>query len=239
MEPDKKRLPYLFRFLFAGFILLCTIFAGCGLLSILTLDPPEHIETSDILDYFIVRIIGNTEPAQLAAFKGVEFYYKFYYPAGPGSVPDSAINIRNFDDLLANGFKRLSSASDREGSVSKPFLYIEDPNDRGKTFIATLDFADLENANISVIPLFSEGASVLEMRRGVVDSVTKEYKAFDDFALTDADISSLGLSGSPPFTEDVNLVMYALSFGIEDFSTNIYSKSVYLLRIEIEIDILE
>ena len=44
----------------------------------------------------------NDEPE----FLGLEFYYKFFYPAGPGSIPASAIDIRNFDDLLFNGFKR-------------------------------------------------------------------------------------------------------------------------------------
>ncbi len=237
MEPDRKRLSRFAQFSFAGFILLCTILAGCGLQSILTLEPPDHVETYDIYDYFKVRIDSdNDEPA----FKGLEFYYKFFYPSGAGSVPDSAINIRNFDDLLANGFKRLSSADDREGSVSRPLLYV-DSGYRGKESFITVQFIENVSGYIDTAEASAtsdEGGFTLsnfELRRGVVDSITKQYKSFEDFKLSDVDISSLGISGTGIHTVDV--VLYALSFGIADFSTNVYSKSVYLQKISIDIDI--
>ena len=57
--------------------------------------------------------------------------------------------------------------------------------------------------------------------------------------MADADISSLGMTGDPPFFDEVNLLIYAWSFGIREFSEDVYSRSVYLLRIEIEIEVLE
>ena len=219
----------------SGFILLLTIVAACGLEFVLTLAPPEYVWTSVIAEYFSLRITdANDEPE----FRGLEFYYKFYYPVSE-AIPDSAINIRSFDDLLANGFKRLSSADDREGSVSRPLLKVPQ-GDRGLQSLITLDFDYMDDVEASATPEES-GAFTLtdfELRRGVLDSL-KEYKAFDDFALSDSDVSSLGLSGTPPFSAEVNLLIYALSFGKEDLSTNVYSRSIYLLRIEIEIEILE
>ena len=163
-----------------------TVFAACGLEFVLTLNPPEYYWTSDALGnkFFKVRITDANDEQE---FRGLEFYYKLYYPAGPVSVPDSAINIRNFDDLLANGFKRLSSSDDREGSVSRPLLKVPlgEPADpiRGKQSLITLDFADMDNVEASANPEES-GAFTLadfELRRGVLDSLTKEYKKFSDF----------------------------------------------------------
>ncbi len=232
----KHRLFVLFVYFTLGFILLLTIVVACGLEFVLTLNPPEYVWTSVIDEYFSVRITDANDEQE---FRGLEFYYKLYYPVGPGSVPDSAINIRSFDDLLANGFKRLSSAGDSEGSVSRPLLKVPpgEPADpiRGKQSLITLDFADMENVEASATPEES-GAFTLadfELRRGVLDSLTKEYKKFSDFELTDGDVSSLPLPGLPA---EVNLLIYALSFGKEDLSKNVYSRSVYLLRIEIEID---
>jgi len=237
------RLFVLFVYFTSGFILLLTIVAACGLEVVVTLAPPEYVETSDINDFFKVRITdANGDPESEPEFRGLEFFYKFYYPAGPGSVPDSAINIRSFDDLLANGFKRLSSDDDNEGSVSRPLILI--PIDkRGKQSTITLDFVDMDDVEVFAtddepkppgggFELTTE-AEFIDLRRGVVDSQTREYKAFNDFELTDADVSSLGLPGFPA---EVNLLIYALSFGKKKLSTNVYSRSVYLLRIEIEID---
>ena len=212
-----------------------TVFAACGLEFVLTLNPPEYVWTSVIDEFFSVRITDANDEQE---FRGLEFYYKLYYPVGAGSVPDSAINIRNFDDLLANGFKRLSSAGDSEGSVSRPLLKVP-LVDRGSEHVITLNFADLEDVKGSVIPKFSEDDPVTEfqLRRGVVDSATREYKRFDDFASDDSDVSSIEFTGTGPGPEKVNLLIYALSFGKKDLSTNVYSRSVYLLRIEIEIEI--
>ncbi len=210
-----------------------TVFAACGLEFVLTLNPPEYVWTSVIDEYFSVRITDANDEQE---FRGLEFYYKLYYPVGAVSVPDSDINIRNFDDLLANGFKRLSSRDDREGSVSRPLLKVP-PGDRGLESLITLDFLDMEHVEASANPEES-GAFALtdfELRRGVVDSATREYKKFDDFALDDSDVSSLEFTGTG--ITKVDLLIYALSFGKKDLSTNVYSRSVYLLRIEIEIEI--
>jgi hypothetical protein len=225
-----QRLHGLLMFLILGFILFLIL--ACGLESVLTLNPPEYVETSLSNDYFKVRITeDNSEPE----FRGVEFYYKLYYPAGTGSIPDSAINIRNFDDLLLNGFKRLSSEDDEEGDVGKPLLRIP-IDERGKRSLITIDFWDIDDVEAFAVDEEPGGGGFdladFNLRRGVVDSQTKMYKAFNDFELTDADVPA----GVSSFPADVNLLLYALSFGKEDLSTDAYSKSVYLLRIEIVID---
>jgi hypothetical protein len=221
---DRQTNPLAPLFLLVLLLIPLTLLS-CGLERVLTLEPPEYILTSDASDFFAVRVPAVSHKYII----GVEFYYKFY-PASVGSIPSEVTNIRNFDELLTNGFLRISRATDKLGSVEKP--YIEIPvGDRGKEVDITLDFADIDNVVANVEGAFTTDPDPFPLRRGVADS-QGEYKAFNDFETSDADISSLGLSSLPA---DVNIILYALSFGREELDTIVYSRTVYLLRIKIEI----
>lgn len=205
--------------------------AACGLEVLLTLSPPEFVATSDISDDFRIRITGeNDEPE----FRGVEFYYKLY---GAGSaIPQSDINLQGYDDVVTTGFRRIASAGDEPGDIFKPLIKVP-VSSRGKESEITVTFADI--AGVRAIGVAKEAGAYeepgLALRRSVIDS-EDNYKAFDEFDAGDADIASLELSQADLDTgADVQIVLYALSYGRESLSREVFSRAVYLESIGIMI----
>ena len=206
---------------------------SCGLEYILTLNPPDYVETSIANSYFKIRITDSNSENE---FRGIELYYRIY-GYSDSNLP---ISFQDYDELITNGFRRLSSISDTVDGVSKPLLKVP-VESRGKESIITIDFEEVSigkvsngNVFISASPQES-GAydlSIFPTRRGVTDT-DGSYKKWDDFKASDPDISSQNFS----IDQRAKLLLYALSFGKEDISTVAYSKAVCLFNIEIEIRI--
>ena len=206
---------------FAFFIIVALIIlltSSCGLDTIITLKPPEFVGFSDAENYFIFRGTGDYDSYY---FRGFELYYKIYLE---GSTVDS--NLLNLSELTTKGFKRVFSNSDRINNINKPLI----PLDSGEI---TVDFDGLEE------PILSEPVATtpVELRRGIADQRighVDEFKPFTVFEQGDLDISSdiwTAISGDNPVT----LAIYALSYGKRDLIIDVYSISVYLGQIDIEL----
>ena len=76
------------------------------------------------------------------------------------------------------------------------------------------------------------------VRRGIVDSDTKAFKAFDEYEenYEDDDLASVSAKQNLVENDEVKLLMYAVSFGRQQDSLSpAYSKAICLLSIVISL----
>ena len=208
---------------------LGTLVMSCGLEYVLALNPPEYVETSVTDKFYRIMLTNDNSETE---FRGVEFYYKFY---GKDDT-NLATNLSTFDELVSGGFYRMPSSSDETTSITKPLLSIPIAN-RGYKTQVTLSFADIANVNLDADEQETNGYTVanIALRRGIDDG-TGSYKRFSAFASTDADISYIGQNFATD--PEAKLLMYALSYGKKDITTDAHSKAICLFNININITIV-
>ncbi len=211
--------------------LLPILLSGCGLPVIITLSMPEYITPS--LGVFSFKADSDNSETE---FRGFELYYKIL--AVPGDN-----DLKSLDELLYNGFKRVSRASDpqeRKNALDKPLITIE-LADRGSNYTVAIDFSesqlvaatepDLASLDPGEPEISVSLASLPEpivIRRGVtyttVPSSEDIFKRFNEIADGDGDITNFSAieSGFVP------LALYVLSFGRAADFTDVYSVPLYL-----------
>jgi hypothetical protein len=208
------------------------LLGSCGLQYLVYLAPPTFVDYSAVGDTFTFKkTAANSE----LEFEGFELYYKLY-----AEQPSSAdTNIEDQPTLVSRGFLRVSSPTDTVTLIAKPLIDVPLGAPVEVTF--TVEFTPLDG-----IPKISSDSSALippiEIRRGVpypYGSLDQYYfKRWVDasdtqlYVLTDADVSQAVLANIAN-DQDVNLVLYGLSYGVRDLSVDVYSEAVYLGTIPI------
>ncbi len=215
-------------------ILVAVMAGGCGLPANYFLSPPATPATlaSPIgTPYF--QIISTTANSE-SEFRGFALYYKLY---SIDETIESGFGYETSESALLNpkGFLPVCSKTDLFASGhTVPLIYLDPnpPTDKGQEFTITIDFnspADAKYAYTGPVTMQSISVGVC---RSVADGLGG-FKTFDptEFLSTDSDISRIWTKARA--AGSFYLAMYALSYGLQDRVTPIWSWPVYLGYVEI------
>jgi len=197
----------------------CGALAGCGLELWPFLDPPgDPIEALPGTPLFQVI---NVTPRDITVFRGFELYYKFYsYDQETLKTSESGLATRA--DLVAAHYWRMCSPGklSAQGLPNTPLIDV-DAGDLNLPVITELDFS-------LVVPEADYQGTVgrtIPIRRYATDTFgnteTFELSALDP---TDADLISVTWTGGG----ELYLVVYGLSYGLINFTDQLYSDARYL-----------
>jgi hypothetical protein len=139
----------------------------------------------------------------------------------------------------------------------KPLLFVQ-PLDRGTAFDITITFSSIPQTQpivkyngtqytIPNLPAFSDAGQDISIRRNVgdVDPASsfggqgkffiKPYTGYQTYISSDRDVQSIWDTVQPGGTGSgvVYLAMYAMSYGIQNFTSDIFSQPVYLGYVQI------
>ena len=236
----------------AAAALLAAALAGCGLEDIVTLSPPDPLPAETLDEQYRFTLDGdNNEPE----FRGVELYYRLYN-TGAGGAPVGA-GLLDQDQLGPRGFRRLTKEGDTEVAGARPLIFVPvgpaAPDDiRGgkTTVVLSLDTDTTAGApandtritatrtdatgglDTDVFGSYPELAPLLQpIRRGVAVTPGGVFRTFDDFWVGDADVSAFAPTAES--YDDIEMEVYALSYGKVDIATTVYSAPQYLGILEI------
>jgi hypothetical protein len=226
--------------------------SGCGLDEYLpTLIPPDVPSqlSSETNPTFEINVPSADKGSN---FRGYELYYKFY----GDNATESNFESLSEPELTAKGFRPVCRAEDTySGSPpsnlhrTKPLIFVQLGADRTRQFLINVRFS----ASVQPVVEYDGTALTTAIRRNVPDtrsgSPTYEgpkpfiqmnplYPAYPE--PPDADIGDslwtivkpLPLGG----TGAVYCAMYALSYGVFNISTDIYSLPRYLGYVRIDTD---
>lgn len=196
--------------------------AACGLEILPYLEPPGD-STKASPGTAVFYVLNQATP--LAEFRGFELYYKFY-SIDQSAEQTSQQSLPDLDALQEAGFQRMYSPG-HLSEQSLPLIPV-DPLDRNTPFTTELDFtvvvtmepsADYQGANPPAV-------NPIPIRRAATDG-SDNTKTFAQSALDEADVDLVDVTWPGP-GENLNLVVYALSYGLKDYSTPLYSTPRYL-----------
>ncbi len=220
-----------------GAALAAALLHGCGLETVVLLSAPGSGPPDETAKTFTIYLTASNNELE---FRGIEIFYKFYPDLGSFEG-----GLATYGDVVAAGFRRLTSLRDAPTLQNLPLIPV-DSGDRGMPSKITLDFSPLENKAVPVMSAVPVTTGLTfantEFRRAVVYGVTGLFKTFysetdDGFVHDDVDISALGLSaGTNPI---VYIGLYALSYGLQDLTTPIYSRAVPLSPISIPLHVVD
>jgi hypothetical protein len=217
------RPPLIFALMLAALLA-----AGCGLPSPYYLSPPAAPSSSASPTTPLFSVTSTTDNSE-AEFRGFELYYKCYLSEAD---IESNFGISSFESTLRSaGFLPVCSEDDTSPSGHIVPLVPIDAADRGKSFTITVDFNTLGPGTYPATYHYTRpdiGTTVSKGVRRYVPDTAVTCKGFDfaEFLTTDADYSRIGSSVPPggPFY----IAIYALSYGVQDKATPIWSWPVYL-----------
>ena len=208
----------------AWLLALVLLEGGCGLPSSYYLNPPTGPSALDPADDFqISSSNANSEPE----FRGFELYYKFY--AAEGDVQNSLGGPSNDVTTLTNAhFLTVCSGADANIDVRTPPLIPVDVVDRGLAFTVTISVPVNSAASASyTTPNTAKNVQINRHVRALTGSKPFTFNSTlaGNYLLSDADMQGVmgSISGGV-----IYLAMYAVSYGLQDLSTPIYSYPVYL-----------
>jgi hypothetical protein len=186
--------------------------------------------TSSVDATFTIRINGTNNEQE---FRGIEIFYKLY----GSSELSLETNLSTPDELFGHGFRPLVALDDEPGRITKPLLTVPLAS-RGLESSITIDFKDIDHPFVAAQPLEAGGydLSDFEMKRFVED-IFGDFKEFSDMDPLDEDLSHI----SQDFfnDQDLQLLLYGLSYGKKDIATDAYSKAVCLFDIAITVPSLK
>ena len=214
--------------LFLGSLIAAFLAGSCGLPSPYYLSPPAAPSSPASPTTPLFSVISTTDNSE-TEFKGFELYYKCYLNEGD---VESNFGSSSFEsNLRSAGFLPACSEDDTSPSGHLVPMILIDPADRGKNFTITVDF------NPSGLGIYNPtykytrpdiGTFVsIGVRRYVPDTaVTCKSFDFAQFLTMDADYTRIG--SSVPANGPFYIAIYALSYGVQDKATPIWSWPVYL-----------
>jgi len=218
--------------LFIGLLLPALLAAACGIPSPSFLEPPTC--PAQALPLTPEFQIGSTTNNSESELRGFALYYKCY---GIDETIESGFGYETSESALQNPkgfFPVCSETDDSTSGRSVPLIYIDPkpPTDQGQEFTITVDFNSPVDAKYAYTgPVTGKSISV-GVRRSVSDGVGG-FKTFDfaQFQSTDSDISRIWTKAQD--ARSFYVAMYALSYGLQDKATPIWSWPVYLGYVEI------
>ena len=227
-------------------VALCASGAGCGLPDSFYLSPPSASQAQPLDGLFTIQ---HTDRSSEPDFRGYELYYKLYSSAPPAADTNLGSTTGTVDLLTSNGFLTLckgpvvtapsgasSQAVSADVSVATrvaPLILI-DPNDRNASFTVTINVnpAGGTDAGTSYSYAAPSGSYQQEIDRHVTGSIaTVGVQRCMPFTYgqgyyqqTDPDISAIW----PVTGGTLYIAVYAVSYGLQNLSTPIYSYPVYM-----------
>jgi hypothetical protein len=225
-------------------VLSALLWTACGLPEPFYLNPPTAAFNNDpTTGSFTIQMTDHSSEPE---FRGYELYYKFYADATAASAEAASLGgpTKTVDDLLQHGFLTLcrgpgTGAGElplpQDSSVetrATPFLAIN-VNDRSPVvaFPITVTFNPEGATEISTNFSYTSptyGPTSQEIDRHV-DASTGRCKPFTfgagNYVQTDADFSAVygSIQGQLLY-----VAVYAVSYGLQDLSTPIFSYPVAL-----------
>jgi hypothetical protein len=242
------------------FSLLTCIFllidVSCGIDVIPVLAPPVKGDTDSFnLTFGFYSTAANGSVTEKAYFIGFELYYHFFDSATFSSISDTQLNLTTQSQMIAYGYRRVAGVSDSPTHFEKPLIAI--PLDGSNNFRVgsnfTIAFSDFRlylpvTSEISAVqyPVGSGGYdtspvptppvtvpdALIYMRRSGVTNEDKptELESFAEFQDTDPDIAGIGTA------KTATLVLYVMSYGVYEFSVDLYSDAVCLGYFDVKFD---
>jgi len=211
--------------------------AGCGLESPFYLNPPgtpaQPASTGTPI-FYLLHTSQNNE----VEFRGYELYYKLYSLDSDGQAlmsAESNLGSATFDVLISKSYHPLCTTLHDTSTTSSvihnaPLIRIL-PADIGSTLQFLIDLSPAYQSTLSV----PYAGGIIPLNRFVPDG-NGSLKSFDpaQIASTDSDISAIW-NAATISQHSVDVVLYALSYGVKDLTTPIYSNPVYLGYAQINI----
>jgi len=209
-------------FMAAGAAAAVLALAGCGLEKWPYLEPPGDSPDAEPWTPFFQVI--NVTPRE-SEFLGFELYYKFY-SSDQSAQQTSESGLTTRAALVAAHFWRMCSPGKLSEQTLPAIPLIDvDVGDRGDAFLTRLDFQLLETPKA----VYYYGVPVKErdilIRRYATDSYsnTKTF-AQSELTETDIDLASVNYTSG----QYLYLVVYAFSYGLINFTDQLYSDARYL-----------
>jgi hypothetical protein len=180
-------------------------------------DPAEALPGTPLFQ------VINVVPRDPIVFRGFELYYKFY-GSDQSALQTSESGLTTRAELVTADFWRMCSPGKLTGQTLPYTPLIDCAGDLNDPFTTVVDF-DLAT------PVAHYGGGTprdIPIRRYATDALG-DTKKFDQSELeqTDVDLTSVTVpeTGSGGY---LNLVIYALSYGLQDFTDQLYSEARYL-----------
>jgi hypothetical protein len=214
--------------------LLLIFLSTCGLEEIAYLPPPVFVSTDAVANTFVFKIT-HEHGLQEQYFRGIELYYKFYQEGNT----NFDLNINSVEELRTKGFYRIASNVETSTDINKPLIGISTTQrtalkaDVNAEIVITLDFADIDFPDKE--PTATGSGTNVQLRREAntypedlpqtAETDKNLFKRFSDMSTSDLDLKFLEGSG---VINNVQLVIYAVSYGMQDIATPIHSRPTYL-----------
>jgi hypothetical protein len=216
---------------------------SCGIDIIPVLAPPNKEDySSSNLSFGFLSTPANGSLAESAYFLGFEVYYHFFDAATFITILDTQTNLTTQSQLIANGYRRIAAVTDTPTYFEKPLIVIPSSYWAGES-IFTITFSDLktylpETSRITSVAYGGGGGLIIpddppfQMRRSGVTNEDKpnELESFAEFQDTDPDIAGIGTA------KTATLVLYVMSYGVYEFSVDLYSDAVCLGYFDVKFD---
>jgi hypothetical protein len=235
---------------------------GCGLPNYPTLNPPGTPSTLASETNTVFTILSTTQNNELE-FRGYELFYKFY--TSSFAIETNLQNILWSDLISTYGYKPVCSQFDVFSAtpptnlhITKPYPLINvQPADRGTVFNITVTLPGFGTPPQPAVSVLYDGlpynspydpAQLLSIRRNVgsdpssassgqpkyfISLNASEISSYPSYTPTDRDVQSIWGSLSGDY---IYLAMYVLSYGVQDFTTDLYSTPVYLGYVPVNVN---
>ncbi len=205
---------------------LVTTLTGCGLENLPYLVPPgDSTPASSSTPIFTI----NNQATSESAFRGFEVYYKFYSSDQDTLMENQKglTGITHDQIVTTYGFTRMcSQGTDSDQTLPYTPLIDVDVADRNTDFPTILYF--YYNSETPYADYQGDTPRIIAIRRAAEDT-TGEKKTFDDENFEEGDSDLDNVTWNTVTTDGLlYLVIYAFSYGVQDYSTALYSTARYL-----------
>lgn len=200
--------------------------AGCGLENIPYISPPGYSVPATPTNLAYTVNNPARDAGEVLVFRGFELYYKFFNSVSQETERDIQSGLSTRDQIVSSySFHRMCTQGTQPQVV--PFIPV-DAADRGTDFDIVLDFSSV-GTNSEPTMIYS-GTVPLVLPHGTIRreaTVSGEPKKFAQNQLFAADDDMAGVEWPDTSGENLDLVVYAVSYGVQDYSP-VYSTARYL-----------
>lgn len=222
-----------------GFLIL-----SCGLEYYSLLYPPA--DPSEPTESNLIASFKNDSRNNPDEFEGFEIYYRFYNPeeyasSEPGEQDfeldaekieeASEDNVQSVQILLSNRFNRVFSVLE-ETVEDEPLIAISAGN-VDSSFEVQIDFSDVSIIDIESEPVIRWLSKEIVIRRSVVEEGENKKFRPDDILGTDDDIR--GIIDFENLGTSLDIVFFAISWGVDSSFRQFYSRPVYLGNFRVDL----
>lgn len=210
-------------------IILLIILSSCGLYNYPYLNAP-NVDTFTTGIPSIAKIYNRSDNDP-DVFNGYEFYYKYYKDSANITVDDKTIfqtSEPEPEDLTKVGYIRANTVLLAEDNTYYPMIPVDYAN-RDAAFTLDVDFNDVSSSP-NIPPVINYNSKTITLYRQETELNTDSKLEYETFIADDLDEDD-GIEIDRTVLERT-LSLYVFAYGKEDKVYNIYSKPVWLGRID-------